>query len=159
MNNPPILFPTKRIEKEIKPNVYEDIKDKSIEEVRDVLNFYVKICLNDKISNSSYNYSHCRAVITVICYFKDWELPQEVVDNDTDRNENQDKYYFETKHKVVSKRKEPKVKDEAACRTKVSLHTRTAPVEPTWIVKDIRRPNLPSVEQIMKFHEARNNRT
>ena len=152
MNNPPILLAPRTIEKEIKPYVYNDIKGKSDEEVKAILEFYIKNCLNHKITNASYNYSHCRAVIQMICYFKDWDLPTDVAMNDVDRNVNQDLYYAEVTKKKAVVRGERKVKDEAACRTKASP-------EPIWVIKDVRNPNLPSVEQILKFNEARNSRT
>lgn len=153
MNNPPILLPNSTIEKEVKPFVYNELKGKKDKEVEELLGFYIKNCLNPKITNASYNYSYCRAVITVICFFKHLDIPDDVVINDLDRCNNPDLYYNDTsKRKPVSKRKEPTEKSDAACRTK-------SKPEPVWVIKDVRNPNLPTLEQITKFNESWNNRT
>ena len=81
------------------------------------------------------------------------DIPDDVVVNDLDRCNNPDLYYNETsKRKPVGKRKESTEKSDAACRTK-------SKPEPIWVVKDVRNPNLPTLEQITKFNESWNNRT
>jgi len=153
MNNPPILLPNNIIEKEVKPFIYNELKGKNNKEVEQLLGFYIKNCINNKITNSSYNYSYSRAAITVICFFKDLDIPESITINDINRMENQDIYYNETsKRKPVSKRKEQTEKSDAACRTK-------SKPEPIWVIKDVRNPNLPTLEEITKFNESWNSRS
>lgn len=145
--NKPIRFSDSEIE-QLKPSVYNDINGKSELDIERILQFHVNNCRSIKFVNASYNYSNNRAIIDVICYFKDWEIPIEIIENDLDRINNPDKYYTDRVIKRTTKRKKRNTGTPAAARrNKVKP---SIPDEVDFVVIHKRRKGRPTSRMLFK---------
>ncbi len=145
------LFSKSIIDKKIKPELIEDLQSRDEEEIISLLKFHSNNCLNSEFINSSYNYSYSRACIDIICEYTELNIPDMILINDKDRDENPSKYYKERKRYKAKVKSKKKAKSKTARR----VITETEPDDgDVMVVTEVRSPNRPSVAQILKFNNA-----